>query len=59
MRRPHRGAGSERTPDMFTTIALATAHLDELEARVLTRAAAAETPDFRAIFAEAFADAAR
>lgn len=34
---------------------LAAAHLDELEARVLTRAAAAETPDFRAIFAEAFA----
>ena len=27
MRRPHRGAGSERTPDMFTTIALATAPL--------------------------------
>lgn len=38
-------------------IALATAHLDELEARVLTRAAAAETPDFHAIFAEAFANA--
>lgn len=27
MRRPHHGAGSERTPDMFTTIALATAPL--------------------------------
>lgn len=48
-----------RNGETEAAIALATAHLDELEARVLTRAAAAETPDFRAIFAEAFADAAR
>ena len=43
----------------LAAMALATAHLDELEARVLARAAAAETPDFRAIFAEAFAPAPR
>ena len=47
--------GQLRDGKTQAAIALATAHLDELEARVLTRAAAAETPDFRAIFAEAFA----
>lgn len=46
-----------RAGETAAAIALATAHLDELEARVLTRAAAAETPDFHAIFAEAFANA--
>ncbi|WP_353191018.1 GntR family transcriptional regulator [Pandoraea pnomenusa] len=49
--------GQLRDGKTQAAIALATAHLDELEARVLTRAAAAETPDFRAIFAEAFAGA--
>ncbi|VVE55240.1 HTH-type transcriptional repressor RspR [Pandoraea iniqua] len=47
-----------RAGETQAAVALATAHLDELEARVLTRAAAAETPDFHAIFAEAFANAA-
>ncbi|BDD92759.1 GntR family transcriptional regulator [Pandoraea sp. XJJ-1] len=47
--------GQLRDGKTQAAIAIATAHLDELEARVLTRAAAAETPDFRAIFAEAFA----
>ncbi|MDR3398761.1 MAG: GntR family transcriptional regulator [Pandoraea sp.] len=50
--------GQLRDGKTQAAIALAAAHLDELEARVLTRAAAAETPDFRAIFAEAFAGAA-
>lgn len=50
--------GQLRDGKTQAAISLATAHLDELEARVLTRAAAAETPDFRAIFAEAFAGAA-
>ncbi|WP_242559746.1 MULTISPECIES: GntR family transcriptional regulator [Pandoraea] len=50
--------GQLRDGKTDAAIALATAHLDELETRVLTRAAAAETPDFRAIFAEAFAGGA-
>ena len=50
--------GQLREGKTQAAIALAAAHLDELEGRVLTRAAAAETPDFRAIFAEAFAGAA-
>ncbi|WP_231586143.1 GntR family transcriptional regulator [Pandoraea apista] len=50
--------GQLRDGKTQAAIALAAAHLDELEARVLTRAAAAETPDFRAIFAEAFAGGA-
>lgn len=49
------GGSADAARHRDAAIALATAHLDELEARVLARAAAAETPDFQAIFAEAFA----
>ncbi|GAB3625310.1 GntR family transcriptional regulator [Pandoraea terrae] len=43
-----------QTRRVQAAIDLVTSHLDELEARVIARAAEAETPDFRAIFAASF-----